>query len=99
MKDTSMALKGVIDANLVKLPKKYFWHEFWFAHATGVIGVGIRNKKDRMPKFSDLPIYNSQLMLNPDYALGYKLRLLTRVARLITKGQIMGVFLPPIVFI
>jgi len=56
-KDTSMALRGMIDANLVKLP-------------------------NRSPKPFELPVYNPQMMLNPDYALGYKLRVLTRAVKL-----------------
>jgi hypothetical protein len=89
----------MIDANLVKLPSKYFWHEFWFLHATGIIGQALRKNKDRMPPFSELPIYNPQRMASSDYALGYRLRILTRVQKLINKGQLMGLFLPPVVFI
>lgn len=97
--DTSLALRGMIDANQVRLPSTYFWREFGYGHLTGLIGVGIRQSKQQLPKFSDMPVYNPRMMQNPEYALGYGLRILARVAHLIRKGQVMGVLLRPIVFI
>jgi hypothetical protein len=97
--DTSMALKGVIDANRAVLPKKLFWRNFWYVHAAGILGLHFRNELHHPLKLSEMPIIDPSSMRDPDYARGYKARMFTRMTKLITKGQVMGLFLPPIIFI
>jgi hypothetical protein len=88
--DTSMALKGLIDANKARLPKKLFWNNFWFARFTGIIGIAIDGDRRRTPQSKDMPIYDPHAMQDPEYARGYQLRMFTRMRDRIVTGLTVG---------
>ena len=89
-RDTSMALKGIIDANKATLPKKLFWNNFWFAHFTGIIGISIDGRRRLTPQSKNMRIYDPRAMQDPEYARGYQLRMFTRMREHAGRGLAVG---------
>ena len=97
-KDTSLALKGIIDANKQHISKKYFWNNFLVSRFSGLLGLLLFDKK-LLPNETSIIIPKTPLSTNAEYLKAYKARMRTRITKKAYTARLLGVFAPPFIII